>query len=446
MMCPAETPEGQAVGLVKNLALMTYITVGSNAAPILEFLEEWLTENLEAVGLVKNLALMTYITVGSNAAPILEFLEEWLTENLEVRFLLSASHTVGACVWFEGAAQAAGRQAVGLVRNLALMTYITVGSNAAPILEFLEEWLTENLEGPFDFSYLLYPSLLTVLLPPSPLSRPFPYQEISPALIPQATKVFVNGCWVGCSWAAGWGAFLRGDAGAPPVHGLRAVLAPALHSGEAAAAHQEEALRALGWPSLSFPPPPPLHSSFIAEKHMTLSLSPLPSSSPFQLDVNSEVSVVRDIRLRELRLYTDYGRCSRPLFILDVNSEVSVVRDIRLRELRLYTDYGRCSRPLFIVEKQRLLIKKRDVLALQQEGSGIGWNELVEKGFIEYVDTMEEETTMISMTIHQEGSGIGWNEVVEKGFIEYVDAMEEETTMISMTIIHVSAAHKSHHC
>lgn len=27
MMCPAETPEGQAVGLVKNLAMMTYITV-----------------------------------------------------------------------------------------------------------------------------------------------------------------------------------------------------------------------------------------------------------------------------------------------------------------------------------------------------------------------------------------------------------------------------------
>ena len=27
MMCPAETPEGQAVGLVKNLALMAYITV-----------------------------------------------------------------------------------------------------------------------------------------------------------------------------------------------------------------------------------------------------------------------------------------------------------------------------------------------------------------------------------------------------------------------------------
>lgn len=48
-----------------------------------------------------------------------------------------------------------------------------------------------------------------------------------------------------------------------------------------------------------------------------------------------------------------------------MNTEVGVVRDIRLKELRLYTDYGRCSRPLFIVEKQRLLIKKEDVRALQ---------------------------------------------------------------------------------
>lgn len=52
---------------------------------------------------------------------------------------------------------------------------------------------------------------------------------------------------------------------------------------------------------------------------------------------------------------------------VDVNTEVGVVRDIRLKELRLYTDYGRCSRPLFIVEKQRLLIKKRDVRALQMK-------------------------------------------------------------------------------
>lgn len=57
------------------------------------------------------------------------------------------------------------------------------------------------------------------------------------------------------------------------------------------------------------------------------------------------------------------------LLQVDVNTEVGVVRDIRLKELRIYTDYGRCSRPLFIVDKQRLLIKKKDIHALQQRVS-----------------------------------------------------------------------------
>lgn len=161
-------------------------------------------------------------------------------------------------------------QACGLVKNLALMAYITVGSVANPILEFLDEWSTEGFE------------------------------EISPAVIPNSTKVFVNGCWVGI--------------------------------------HRDPEL------------------------------------------------LVRT--LRSLRRQ------------VDVNPEVGVVRDIRLKELRLYTDYGRCSRPLFIVEKQRLLIKKSDMRALQQrESVAGGWNVLVDKGFFEYIDTEEEETTMISVTI-----------------------------------------------
>ncbi|VAI21472.1 unnamed protein product [Triticum turgidum subsp. durum] len=161
-------------------------------------------------------------------------------------------------------------QACGLVKNLALMVYITVGSAANPILEFLEEWGTENFE------------------------------EISPAVIPQAAKIFVNGCWVG-------------------IH-----------------------------------------------------------RNP-------------DLLVKTLR------RLRRQI---DVNTEVGVVRDIRLKELRLYTDYGRCSRPLFIVENQRLLIKKKHIRALQQrETPDEGWHDLVAKGFIEYIDTEEEETTMISMTI-----------------------------------------------
>jgi DNA-directed RNA polymerase II subunit RPB2 len=49
MICPAETPEGQAVGLVKNLAMMAYISVGSPPSYILEFLEEWSMENLDEI-------------------------------------------------------------------------------------------------------------------------------------------------------------------------------------------------------------------------------------------------------------------------------------------------------------------------------------------------------------------------------------------------------------
>ena len=56
---------------------------------------------------------------------------------------------------------------MGLVKNLALMAYISVGSQPSPILEFLEEWSMENLE------------------------------EIAPSAIADATKIFVNGCWVG---------------------------------------------------------------------------------------------------------------------------------------------------------------------------------------------------------------------------------------------------------
>jgi DNA-directed RNA polymerase II subunit RPB2 len=52
------------------------------------------------------------------------------------------------------------------VKNLALMAYVSVGNTPSPILEFLEEWSMENLE------------------------------EIAPSSIADATKIFVNGCWV----------------------------------------------------------------------------------------------------------------------------------------------------------------------------------------------------------------------------------------------------------
>lgn len=46
LVCPAETPEGQACGLVKNLSLMCYISVGTNAEPIVEFM---IARNMEVL-------------------------------------------------------------------------------------------------------------------------------------------------------------------------------------------------------------------------------------------------------------------------------------------------------------------------------------------------------------------------------------------------------------
>ena len=49
MICPAETPEGAAVGLVKNLALMAYVSVGNTPSPILVRLEKKIIQNIEGL-------------------------------------------------------------------------------------------------------------------------------------------------------------------------------------------------------------------------------------------------------------------------------------------------------------------------------------------------------------------------------------------------------------
>lgn len=66
------------------------------------------------------------------------------------------------------------------------------------------------------------------------------------------------------------------------------------------------------------------------------------------------------IQPRSVRLYISFKwrrvpgalfTASRVLLQVDVNTEVGVIHDYALRELRLFTDYGRTSRPLFIVEE-----------------------------------------------------------------------------------------------
>lgn len=49
MICPAETPEGAACGLVKNLALMAFVSVGSTLSNMTSILEDFGVERLSEI-------------------------------------------------------------------------------------------------------------------------------------------------------------------------------------------------------------------------------------------------------------------------------------------------------------------------------------------------------------------------------------------------------------
>ena len=68
-------------------------------------------------------------------------------------------------------------------------------------------------------------------------------------------------------------------------------------------------------------------------------------------------------------------------------SEVSMVRDIRDREIRISTDAGRICRPLLIVENQKLLLQRKHIdLLSDRQSTGYGWQDLIAGGVLEYID------------------------------------------------------------
>jgi DNA-directed RNA polymerase II subunit RPB2 len=83
-----------------------------------------------------------------------------------------------------------------------------------------------------------------------------------------------------------------------------------------------------------------------------------------------------------------------------------MVRDIRDREIRIWTDAGRVCftnyslllfspmqvcRPLIIVENGQLALKKTHVEMLKdREQTNFHWSDLVGGGVVEYIDVMEE--------------------------------------------------------
>jgi len=82
-----------------------------------------------------------------------------------------------------------------------------------------------------------------------------------------------------------------------------------------------------------------------------------------------------------------------------ISPEVSFVRDIQEKELRIWTDAGRLTRPLFIVGKNNKILMKESHIKRLISGN-IDWMYLVTNGFIEYVDVAEEEAVLIQMFLN----------------------------------------------
>ena len=76
-----------------------------------------------------------------------------------------------------------------------------------------------------------------------------------------------------------------------------------------------------------------------------------------------------------------------------LNPELSISHDARRREVRFCCDQGRLCRPLFVVEADRLLYTRRHARALA--GKKCGWDYLVNAGVVEYIDKEEEDNTLV---------------------------------------------------
>lgn len=96
--------------------------------------------------------------------------------------------------------------------------------------------------------------------------------------------------------------------------------------------------------------------------------------------------------LRRLRHYRSNG---------NISNETSIVRDIRDREIRLYSDQGRPIRPLFVVEQRRLKLGASGMALLRSLGHGaIRWTDVLIRGYVELIDNEEEDSILIAMTVN----------------------------------------------
>ena len=79
-----------------------------------------------------------------------------------------------------------------------------------------------------------------------------------------------------------------------------------------------------------------------------------------------------------------------------ISNVVNVRHDESLNDVIINSDPGRIRRPLMVIGRNnKLLIKDRDIISLQEKN--IDWNNLIQKGVIEYIDAEEEENCLIAL-------------------------------------------------
>ena len=73
-----------------------------------------------------------------------------------------------------------------------------------------------------------------------------------------------------------------------------------------------------------------------------------------------------------------------------INPYVSIVWDISIQEVQVWTDSGRLTRPLLIVDDNKLRIKGSDISKIRQ--NKWTWNNLVVKGIKEkYINSQHDK-------------------------------------------------------
>jgi DNA-directed RNA polymerase beta subunit len=123
-------------------------------------------------------------------------------------------------------------------------------------------------------------------------------------------------------------------------------------------------------------------------------ITPILDASPYQMD-------------EQVRIFINgnpYGCTSTPATViarlralrrhgaLDIYTSITWV--VQEQEIRIHTEGGRNSRPVYIVRNNRLLITLKDFQDITQYEKG--WNDLLLEGKIEYLDVQEEDTAMIA--------------------------------------------------